>query len=65
MFGDVSSGIGFDQKIKITRGVIGRDGGIGAEDLFAINRRGKTDVLPDGKAKNVDWSGKGESITTN
>lgn len=55
MLADVACGVGLDEEVEVTRGIIGRYRSIGAHDLFRLSGEssGDGDVLADWETENV------------
>lgn len=69
VLGDIASGVGLDQKVKVARLVVARDGGIGAHDLLGgaigLGQFGANgDVLADGEAEDRIGGGERETVAS-
>jgi hypothetical protein len=64
VLGDVTLGVGLDQQVEVASLVVGRDGGVGADNLLGLagDGRGEGDVLANGETKDIGGTGQGETI---
>lgn len=67
VFRDVALRIGFYEEIKVTGFVVGRDRGVGSDDLLGLALDGgrERDMLANWKTKRVGGAWKGEAVYSN
>jgi hypothetical protein len=64
VLGDVTLGIGLDEQVEVASLVVGRDGGVGADNLLGLAGDGcsERDVLADGETKNIGGTRQGKTV---
>lgn len=62
VLGDVAGGVGLDEEREGTAVVIGGDGGVGADDFFAVDGGGDGDMLTDGETEDAVLGGEVEFV---
>lgn len=63
VLGDVTGGVGLDEKVEVTKVGIGRNGSVRANNFLSINSGGDRDVLSDGESEDAGGGGKVELVT--
>lgn len=64
VFGDVTGGVRLDDEVDMALVFVGGDGGIRADDFFGLagDRGGERNVLADGEAEDISWTGQLEAV---